>query len=77
MAKRTKIVVKPVSFNEMDPDQKADLDFVNERSNFSGFVRTLIRMERLRQSGQLTNVPATLQLPKVEKPKNENYNEFI
>lgn len=52
MAKRdkkpTEIVNKTVSFNLADPDQLADYEFAGRRSNFSSFVKFLIRQERLR-----------------------------
>lgn len=69
MAKKGKnvdIVGKSVSFNVLDPDQKADLDFAEKRSNFSAFCRTLIRMERLRQENGIT---AFVPLSALEQPK--------
>lgn len=56
MARKTEIVNKSVTFDRTDPDQNADLEFALKRSNFSAFVRTLIHMERLRQTGALTSV---------------------
>lgn len=50
--KATDIVNKSVSFNVLDPDQLADYEFADERGNFSAFCKWLIRMERLRQSGE-------------------------
>lgn len=52
--KNVEIVGKSVSFNILDPDQQADLEFAEKRSNFSAFCRTLIRMERLRQEQGIT-----------------------
>lgn len=54
MAKKSEIIGKSVSFNVLDPDQKSDLEFADQRTNFSAFVKHLIRMERLRQQGGLT-----------------------
>lgn len=48
--KPTEIVNKTVSFNLQDPDQQADFEFAGERSNFSSFVKFLIRQERLKHN---------------------------
>lgn len=61
MAKRSKkpteIVNRSVSFNLLDPDQKADYDYARDRGNFSAFCRLLIRLERLRQTGMVVAGP--------------------
>lgn len=72
MAKRndtTEIVGKSVSFNVKDPDQKADLDFAEQRTNFSAFCKNLIRMERLRQQGA---IGASMALLSDDKPDSED-----
>lgn len=51
MARKNKdsdIVRKTISFDRNDPDQKAELEHAEQRSNFSAYVRTLIRMDRIR-----------------------------
>lgn len=60
MGKNADIVNKTVSFNVLDPDQNADLEFAMKRTNFSAFCKSLIRMERLRhEGGMLRMVLAT------------------
>lgn len=50
MAKRDKdIINKSVTFDRMDPDQQADLEHAEQRSNFSAYIRMLIRLDRLQQ----------------------------
>lgn len=50
MAKRDKdIINKSVTFDRIDPDQKADLLHAEKRSNFSAYVRMLIHMDRIGQ----------------------------
>lgn len=75
MARKTEIVNKSVTFDRTDPDQNADLEFALKRSNFSAFVRTLIHMERLRQTGALTH--SAVHVPQEEEIDAHSAEGFV
>ena len=39
------MIIKSVSFNVQDPDQKAMLEHAGKRPNFSGYVKRLIQRD--------------------------------
>lgn len=72
--KQSDIVRKTISFDRNDPDQKAELEHAEQRSNFSAYVRTLIRMDR-RETG-FTYPEALKPAPKDDEIDQESAEGF-
>lgn len=74
-AKDSDIVNKSVTFDRNDPDQNADLKHAQQRTNFSAYVRTLIRMDRMNQFyGQFGNrQPIQAQEEEIDQESAEGF----
>ena len=58
---------KQVSFNILDPEQKADYDYAETWLNFSGEVKQWIRSRRLGSPMAVMSVSESVSLPQMDE----------